>query len=110
MDNNSNNDNSNDDDNNNYNEKFDISKYNVISLDNMKNEESNANNDISNNNDNDTGKKNEDNNISNSNIISKEFICMICQRKFASEEKLALHEKLSDLHRQNLNKLKLNNN
>ena len=87
--------------NNNYNEAFDISKYNVISLDNMKN---NEDNNSENNNDKNDEKKNE----INSNI--NEFICMICQRKFASAEKLALHEKLSELHKQNLNKLKLNNN
>ena len=84
---------------NGYNEKFDISKYNVISLDNMKNEENN----------NDEEKKKEKSN-NNSNNSSSEIICMICQRKFASAEKLALHEKLSELHKQNLNKLKLNNN
>lgn len=38
------------------------------------------------------------------------IICVICQRKFKSAEKLALHEKLSELHKQNLIKLKLNNN
>ena len=103
---NSNNDDNEDDneDNNNYNEEFDISKYNVISLDNMKNDESNDNNNnISNNNNDDT----ENNSKSN---VNNEIICMICQRKFASEEKLALHEKLSELHKQNLNKLKLNKN
>ena len=79
--------------NNDYNEKFDLSKYNVVSLDNMKqdnNEEENRNKDIEENN--------------------KEAICLICQRKFASVEKLKLHEKLSELHQQNLAKLKLNNN
>ena len=79
--------------NNDYNEKFDISKYNVVSMDNMKqdnNEEENRNKDIEENN--------------------KEAICLICQRKFASVEKLKLHEKLSELHQQNLAKLKLNNN
>lgn len=78
--------------NNDYNEKFDISKYNVVSMDNMKqdnNEEENRNKDIEENN--------------------KEAICLICQRKFASVEKLKLHEKLSELHQQNLAKLKLNN-
>ena len=100
--NNKDNEESEEDDNNNYNEKFDISKYNVISLDNMKNDnEDNANN----NNDDDNEKKKEINNN-----INNEIICMICQRKFASAEKLALHEKLSELHKQNLNKLKLNNN
>ena len=102
--NNNNDDNEEDnEDNNDYNEEFDISKYNVISLDNMKNDESNDNNNISNNNNEDT----ENNSKSN---VNNEIICMICQRKFASEEKLALHEKLSELHKQNLNKLKLNNN
>ena len=79
--------------NNDYNEKFDISKYNVVSMDNMKqdnNEEENRNKDIEENN--------------------KEAICLICQRKFASVEKLKLHEKLSELHQQNLAKLKINNN
>ncbi len=40
----------------------------------------------------------------------REAICIICQRKFANFDKLKLHEKLSELHRQNLEKLKLNNN
>ena len=79
--------------NNDYNEKFDISKYNVVSMDNMKqdnnNNEENRNKDIDDN---------------------KEAICLICQRKFASIEKLKLHEKLSELHQQNLAKLKFNNN
>ena len=86
----------------NYNEEFDISKYNVISLDNMKNSEDDNKN--TNNDKNDIKKKD---NISD---IKNEIICLICQRKFASPEKLALHEKLSDLHKKNLNKLKLNNN
>ena len=80
------------DDNNNsndYNEKLDISKYNVVSIDNINKEEIE---DKINNNEN------------------KEAICIICQRKFANYEKLKLHEKLSELHRQNLEKLKLNNN
>ena len=98
-------DNEEDNNNNNYNEEFDISKYNVISLDNLQNNEENKedNNNKNNNDNNDEGKKKEINTIN-------EFICMICQRKFASAEKLALHEKLSELHKQNLNKLKLNNN
>ena len=98
-------DNEEDNNNNNYNEEFDISKYNVISLDNLQNNEENKedNNNKNNNDNNDEGKKKEINNVN-------EFICMICQRKFASAEKLALHEKLSELHKQNLNKLKLNNN
>ena len=86
----------------NYNEEFDVSKYNVISLDNMKNSEDD-NNDKNDNKD-DEKKKEANKDINN------EFICLICQRKFASAEKLALHEKLSELHKQNLNKLKLNNN
>ena len=86
----------------NYNEEFDVSKYNVISLDNMKNSEDDNND---NNNNKDDEKKKEANKD-----INNEFICLICQRKFASAEKLALHEKLSELHKQNLNKLKLNNN
>lgn len=35
------------------------------------------------------------------------FICNICQRKFATKEKLTKHEKLSDLHKENLKKLGL---
>ena len=81
-----NNDNNNSND---YNEKFDISKYNVVSIDKINKEEIE---DKINNNEN------------------KEAICIICQRKFANYEKLKLHEKLSELHRQNLEKLKLNNN
>ena len=95
--------NENENEDNNYNEQFDISKYNVISLDNMKN---NNDNDNDNNNNNNNDSKNEE--IINKN--NKEIICLICQRKFASVEKLALHEKLSELHKQNLYKLKLNNN
>ena len=86
----------------NYNEEFDVSKYNVISLDNMKNSEDD-------NNDNNDNKDDEKKKEANKDI-NNEFICLICQRKFASAEKLALHEKLSELHKQNLNKLKLNNN
>ena len=93
------------DENNDYNEKFDISKYNVISLDNMKNDEEDKNN----NND-EIKKENNNNNNDNNNNINNEFICIICQRKFTSAEKLALHEKLSELHKKNLDKLKLNNN
>ena len=83
--------NENDDNNNDYNEIFDVSKYNVVSMDNI-------------NKDNNVEK--EDKNIEE----NKEAICIICQRKFASLEKLKIHEKLSELHRQNLEKLKLNNN
>ena len=86
----------------NYNEEFDVSKYNVISLDNMKNSEDDNNDNNDNKNDEKKKEANKD--------INNEFICLICQRKFASAEKLALHEKLSELHKQNLNKLKLNNN
>ena len=83
--------NENDDNNNDYNEIFDVSKYNVVSMDNI-------------NKDNNVEK--EDKNIEE----NKGAICIICQRKFASLEKLKIHEKLSELHRQNLEKLKLNNN
>jgi len=95
--------NENEENNNNYNEKFDISKYTVISLDNMKNNNDDDNKDNINN------TKNEENIINKINM-DKEIICLICQRKFASAEKLALHEKISALHKQNLDKLKLNNN
>ena len=79
-------------DNNDYNEQFDLSKYNVVSMDNINKNKKEENEDKNNNNEN------------------KEAICLICQRKFASLDKLKLHEKLSELHRQNLEKLKLNNN
>ncbi len=78
--------------NNDYNEQFDISKYNVVSIDNINKE----------------NKEEKDNtNLENK---EREAICIICQRKFANFDKLKLHEKLSELHRQNLEKLKLNNN
>ena len=83
--------------NNDYNEQFDISKYNVVSMDNMKQDNNNNNEE-----------KNYSINIEENK--DKEAICLICQRKFASIEKLRLHEKLSELHQQNLAKLKLNNN
>lgn len=35
------------------------------------------------------------------------FICYICQRKFPTEEKLKIHESMSELHKQNLEKQKL---
>jgi RNA-binding protein 5/10 len=38
---------------------------------------------------------------------SGEPICVICKRKFATLEKLLLHEKASTLHKQNLQKLEL---
>jgi uncharacterized Zn finger protein (UPF0148 family) len=34
-----------------------------------------------------------------------EVICKVCQRMFKSEEMLRKHERLSDLHKQNLAKL-----
>ena len=79
--------------NNNYNEKFDISKYNVVSIDNMKDNEEKE-------------EKNKEINQDN----YKEAICIICQRKFPSFDKLKLHEQLSALHKQNLEKLKLSHN
>ena len=87
----------NDDDNDNKIDKeggeFDFSKYNVVSLDNMKNENNN--------------KDDNNNNNENKNKVEekKDIICVICQRKFNSLEKLALHEKISELHKNNLNKL-----
>ena len=39
-----------------------------------------------------------------------EFICTICQRKFGTKEKLEKHEKLSDLHKENIRKLQITNN
>ena len=80
-----------DNNNNDYNELFDVSKYNVVSMENINK---------------DNKEEKEDKNIEE----NKEAICIICQRKFASFEKLKIHEKLSELHRQNLEKLKLNNN
>ena len=77
---------------NDYNERFDISKYNVVSIDNINKE----------------NKEEKDNTILENK--EREAICIICQRKFANFDKLKLHEKLSELHRQNLEKLKLNNN
>ena len=85
-----------DNDNNNNNEiakeegEFDSSKYNVVSLDNMKNEDNNIED------------KNNDNKVVEE---KKDIICVICQRKFNSLEKLALHEKISELHKNNLMKL-----
>jgi RNA-binding protein 5/10 len=38
-----------------------------------------------------------------------EPICVICKRKFATLEKLQLHEKVSDLHKQNLQNIELAN-
>lgn len=35
------------------------------------------------------------------------YICYLCQRKFPSEEKLKFHEMKSELHKQNLEKQKL---
>ena len=81
----------NEDNNYNYNEQFDVSKYNVVSMDNL-------------------DKNNKEENEIEIKEENKEAICLICQRKFASFDKLKLHEKLSELHRQNLEKLKLNNN
>ena len=83
--------------NNDYNEQFDISKYNVVSMDNMKQDNNNNN-------------EEKNYSINYEENKDKEAICLICQRKFASIEKLRLHEKLSELHQQNLSKLKLNNN
>merc|ERR1719506_2516339 len=38
-------------------------------------------------------------------VMPGEFICEVCMRKFSSEEMLRKHEKMSDLHKQNLAKL-----
>jgi hypothetical protein len=38
-----------------------------------------------------------------------EPICVLCKRKFPTAEKLRLHERVSDLHRQNLEKFEANN-
>ena len=87
--------------------------YDVVQLDEYKkdsgNVKGNDNNNSSNNNT--TILKhnlNEDYNIinSNSNNITQTFICYICQRKFPSEEKLKLHESMSELHKANLEKQK----
>jgi len=86
------------DNNNNYNEQFDVSKYNVVSLDNLTND----------NNEKEKEQNEKKDNINNNE--TKDIICEICRRKFPSLEKLALHEKMSELHKRNLNKLKLNNN
>jgi RNA-binding protein 5/10 len=56
--------------------------------------------------------KNEHGAFAESVVVSKEIfrtpsgqpICLICKRKFASDEKLRQHEQLSDLHKQNLTK------
>ena len=41
--------------------------------------------------------------------VKGEPICVVCKRKFPTIEKLRLHERVSDLHRQNLEKLATNN-
>ena len=55
--------------------------------------------DVSNTNNNITNSAN-----SSSNNATQTFICYICQRKFPSEEKLKLHESMSELHKANLEK------
>ena len=85
--------------------------YDVVKLDEYKKDSNNVKgeNNNSNSNNNTTILKhnvNEDYNNSSNNNITQTFICYICQRKFPSEEKLKLHESMSELHKANLEKQK----
>ena len=33
------------------------------------------------------------------NIISEEFVCYVCKRKFPTQDKLKMHEEMSTLHK-----------
>ena len=85
--------------------------YDVVKLDEYKKDITNVKGDNNNNNGGTTLLKhnvNEDDNNNNnsSNNTTQTFICYICQRKFPSEEKLKLHESMSELHKANLEKQK----
>jgi hypothetical protein len=83
--------------------------YDVVKLDEYKKDSNNVKGENNNSNSNTTILKhnvNEDYNNNNSNNITQTFICYICQRKFPSEEKLKLHESMSELHKANLEKQK----
>jgi hypothetical protein len=84
--------------------------YDVVKLDEYKKDSNNIkgenNNNNSNSNNNTTILKHNVNEDYNNNNITQTFICYICQRKFPSEEKLKLHESMSELHKANLEKQK----
>ena len=95
--------------NNNNNHHSDMG-YDVVKLDEYKKDSNNVKGENNNSNSNNTTtlkhNVNEDYNNNNSNNITQTFICYICQRKFPSEEKLKLHESMSELHKANLEKQK----
>lgn len=85
----------------NNNERIDMSKYNVVNLDEVMGVGENKDEEKNN------SKGKEKNNEGNEIEEKKEIICVICQRKFPSVKKLEIHEKLSEMHKRNLEKLKL---
>ena len=72
-----------------------INNYNIFLDKNKKSKDSKENNEIINS-----------NVTQNTNDNNKNYICLLCQRKFANEEKLKIHEQMSQIHKENLLKQK----
>ena len=72
-----------------------INNYNIFLDKNKKSKDSKENNEIINS-----------NVTQNTNDNNKNYICLLCQRKFINEEKLKIHEQMSQIHKENLLKQK----